>query len=334
MLKRLENAKLPRVPFVPQKLVGPLIFLALALLIAVLVAAAWGGSFPLFQTRGEIATRQRNLLLFASALALLVLLPVYYMLFTFAWRYRAGHRKEYKPDWDSNRLYEAIWWTVPVVIIVVLGAFTWVTSHSLDPYKPLASSKEPLKVQVIAMEWKWLFLYPDQNVASINEVVFPAERPVEFTITSDGPMNSFWIPQLAGQIYAMSGMSTKLNIAADKPGTYKGLSSNISGAGFADMKFDAVAVSEARFKQWVAGARTASRSLDAQSYAQLRQKSVKDPVRYYKNPDTGLYDQVVKEYAHGAVARPVQVKSPEEKNASQVKNDKISHDMHMMEGMQ
>ncbi|MGB4966612.1 MAG: ubiquinol oxidase subunit II [Candidatus Saccharimonadales bacterium] len=332
-LRRLENFKVPNVPVLPRWGVVAVIVAGLGTLVAVLAWATWGGDFALLQTKGEVAHRERNLLYFAVVLSLLVLIPVYFMLFLFAWRYREGHRKAYRPEWDSNRQYEALWWGIPIAIIAVLAIVTWVTSHSLDPYKPLASRHEPLKVQVIALEWKWLFLYPEYSVASVNEVAFPADRPVEFTITSDGPMNSFWVPQLAGQIYAMSGMSTRLHVAADHPGEYKGLSSNISGAGFADMKFTARAMTQSNFDSWLAYTRSSDRALDAASFRELRQKSTASPVSHYSGLDAGLYDKVVMEYTNGAVPRQVEVKSPEEKNTSQVKTQNSAQNQHVMEGM-
>ncbi|QQS18243.1 ubiquinol oxidase subunit II [Candidatus Saccharibacteria bacterium] len=233
----MSRVKVPAVPRVSRTKMTVLWLVGGALVVGLLVVLSLNHSFPLLQTRGEIANRQRDLLVFATALALLVLVPVYFMIFTFAWRYRAGHKQDYKPEWDTHKGYEALWWGIPIAIISVLAVVTWVTSHSLDPFKPLASSQKPLQVQVVALQWKWLFIYPEQGVASVNEVAFPASRPVEFTMTSDAPMNSFWIPQLAGQIYVMSGMSTKLHVVADVPGVYQGMSSNISGKGFADMKF-------------------------------------------------------------------------------------------------
>ncbi len=247
--------------------------------------------------RGDIARQQRDLLYFAVALSLLVLIPTYYMLYTFAWKYREGHKKQYRPKWDTNKKLEAVWWGVPIAIIAVLAVVTWTTSHSLDPYKPIASYKEPLKVQVIALQWKWLFIYPEQNIASVNRLVLPVDRPVEFTITSDAPMNSFWIPQLAGQIYAMAGMSTKLHVNATSVGEYRGMSSNLSGAGFADMTFVADARIERDFAMWVD--KTSSNEklpvLDQRAYDKLA-KPASSGVVLYRLDDTALYDNVIMKY--------------------------------------
>jgi cytochrome o ubiquinol oxidase subunit 2 len=269
------------------------------LVIGVLVWLSWGHPFPLIQTRGDIANRQRDLLFFATLLALLVLLPVYFLIFTFAWRYRAGHRKEYKPEWASHKGYEALWWGIPIAIISVLAVVTWVTSHSLDPFKPVASQQKPLHIQVVALQWKWLFLYPEQHVASVNEFAFPVDRPVELTITSDAPMNSFWLPQLAGQIYAMSGMSTQLHIQANARGDYKGVSSNISGKGFADMRFTARAMSRPEYGAWLLHAVDTGNRMDMTAYEKLAQPGVSKTM-FFGLDDTGLYDRVILKYMAGS----------------------------------
>ncbi|MBP9761575.1 ubiquinol oxidase subunit II [Candidatus Saccharibacteria bacterium] len=288
-----------------------------------------GLEIPVFQTRGEIAHRQRNLLVFAIALAGLVLVPVYVMLFAFAWRYRAGHSREYRPEWDSDKRYEAVWWGIPIAIISVLAVVTWVTSHSLDPYKPLASSQAPLKVQVIALQWKWLFIYPEQRVASVGEVAFPVGRPVEFTITSDAPMNSFWIPQLAGQVYAMSGMSTKLNISADQAGDYRGMSSNLSGKGFADMTFTAKAMDTKEFTRWLQSTRSAKQTLDPTSYAKLARPRV-SAIQYYGAVDPIVYENAIMKYMSGSMISHG-TEHTEENSPSPVKSPHSDHIMHDME---
>ena len=331
-----SRVKLPSVPRLSRTKMTVLWLVGAALVVGVLVALSLNHSFPLLQTRGEIANRQRDLLVFATALALMVLVPVYFMIFSFAWRYRAGHKQDYKPEWDTHKGYEALWWGIPIAIISVLAVVTWVTSHSLDPFKPLASSQKPLQVQVVALQWKWLFIYPEQNVASVNEVAFPAGRPVEFTMTSDAPMNSFWIPQLAGQIYVMSGMSTKLHVSADTTGVYEGMSSNISGKGFADMKFKARAMTVRDFDAWVDHARATGEHLTQASYEVLA-KPKTSAVAYYHVHDQNIYDDVIMKYMHST--RPNEVKPTEEKVPSQMKmgsNEDAAPTMHMnhdMEGM-
>ncbi len=263
-----------------------------------------GQTVDVLQTRGEIGNRQRDLLVFASLLAVVVLMPVYIMLFVFAWRYKEGHHRKYTPKWDGNKRYETIWWSVPILIVSVLAVITWVTSHSLDPYKPLASDKKPLQVQVIALDWKWLFIYPEYQIASVNELQIPVNRPVEFTITSDAPMNSFWIPQLGGQIYAMSGMQTKLHLIADEPGEYRGMSANISGEGFADMHFKTYAESQTDFNQWIDKVHgyENTRDLDMSSYSHLAEPGT-SVVQYYHLQDQQLFYNVMMKYMGHSIGR-------------------------------
>ncbi len=332
--KKLSGVKVLSVPRVSRVKMTWLWVLGGVLVLAVVIGLSLGHSFPLLQTRGEIANRQRDLLVFATMLALLVLVPVYYMIFTFAWRYRAGHKKEYKPEWDTHKGYETLWWGVPIVIIGVLAVVTWVTSHSLDPFKPLASAQKPLQVQVVALQWKWLFIYPEEKVASVGEVAFPAGRPVEFTMTSDAPMNSFWIPQLAGQIYVMSGMSTKLHVAADVPGNYEGLSSNISGKGFADMRFTARAMSLSDYERWISTAQKADKDLNLETYAVLAEPG-QSVVRHYRLGDDTVYDHVIMKYMSGhnlTDKKPNEVNVTDEREPSQTEMTHDMTNMHM-EGM-
>jgi cytochrome o ubiquinol oxidase subunit 2 len=212
--------------------------LVIGVLIAVAVKYLKTVNIEVFNPKGSIAEKQRNLIIFASLLSLLVIIPVYILTFTFLFKYRETNKKaRYTPDWDHNRIYETIWWGIPIAVILLLSIVTWNSTHALDPYKPLSSSEKPLDIQVVALQWKWLFIYPEQNVATVNYVQIPVNRPVTFTITSDAPMNSLWIPQLGGQIYAMSGMSTQLHLIANHAGSYNGSSANISGEGFAGMRF-------------------------------------------------------------------------------------------------
>ncbi len=341
--KKLNGVKLPSVPRLSRVKLVWLLLVGAVIVVGLLVWLSQGQVFPLLQTRGEIANRQRDLLIFATMLALLVLVPVYFMLFSFAWRYRAGHKKEYKPEWDTHKGYEALWWGIPIAIIGVLAVVTWVTSHSLDPFKPLTSTQKPLKVQVVALQWKWLFIYPEENVASIGEVAFPAGRPVEFTMTSDAPMNSFWIPQLAGQIYVMSGMSTKLHVSADAPGNYEGLTANISGKGFADMRFTAKAMTLANYDFWVKNARLSSAELDIHTYDTLARPSTTG-VKLYRLGNADIYEHAIMKYM-GGHAKPMlgsnEVNRTEDNVSSPVKTEESNnpektnpvHNMNTMQGM-
>jgi len=254
-------------------------------------------NFMVLNPKGVVAHDERNLIVFTVLLGLFVVIPVFIMTFMIAWKYREGNTKaKYRPDWDRHLGAETLWWGIPTAIIVVLSVITWNSSHALDPHKMLSSSQTPMKIQVIAMDWKWLFIYPEQGIASVNYVQFPVNVPVTFEITADAPMNSFWIPQLGSQIYAMPGMSTHLNLMADKAGEYRGSSANISGKGFAGMKFTAAASSEADFRTWVALARRSPDSMGASDYKQLLKPSENSAVALYSSAEPGLYDKVLAKY--------------------------------------
>lgn len=256
-----------------------------------------GVDFAILNPKGEVANRQMQLIIIATLLGLIVVVPVFVMLFYVAWKYREGNTKaKYMPEWKNNNYVEALWWGIPLVIITVLGVVAWQSSHELDPYKPLSSDEKPVKIQVVALQWRWLFIYPEDNIASINEVHIPVGRPVNFEITADAPMNSFWIPKLGGQVYAMTGMSTKLHLKADEAGDYEGRSANISGEGFADMKFMTKAVSEYNYQDWVKSAKRSSLQLDRTLYDELAKPSKELIPQYYilKQPD--LYDTIVMKY--------------------------------------
>jgi cytochrome o ubiquinol oxidase subunit 2 len=185
---------------------------------------------------------------------------------------------------------------IPTVLIAILSVTAWNSAHQLDPYRALASDKQPLTIQVVALDWKWLFIYPQQGVASVNFVQFPANQPVRFQITADAPMNSFWIPQLGGQIYAMPGMATELNLSADQNGSYYGSSANISGTGFAGMHFTAKASSPAGFDQWIASTRNSPNRLSFNAYDKLAQPSQNNPPTTYTSPESGLFDIIIMKY--------------------------------------
>lgn len=273
---------------------------ALSGVIALMIIASRGVSMPVIDTRGVVGDAQRDTLYFAVLIMLIVVIPVFFLLFFIAIRYRETNKKaSYHPEWASNKKLEAIWWGVPILIIMVLSVVTWNTSHSLDPSRPLESDVKPLKVQVVALQWKWLFIYPDHGVASVGEFVMPVDTPVEFTITSDAPMNSFWIPQLGGQVYAMAGMSTKLHLDAREPGDYRGVSANISGKGHASMTFTAKARTADEFKVWIAQAKRSQAALSSEVYEELRMPSKNIGVKHYRLGDNGLYDLIVARYSEG-----------------------------------
>lgn len=251
---------------------------------------------------GDIASQQADLILISTALMLLIIVPVIALTLFFAWKYRQSNTEAaYDPDWDHSTKLELVIWGAPLLIIIVLGLITWVSTHKLDPYRPLDridharpldSDHKPLVVQVVALDWKWLFIYPEQGIASVNELVTPVDVPVRFKITSSTVMNSFYIPALAGQIYAMPGMETTLNAVINKAGTYDGFSANYSGEGFSHMRFKYKGVNESEFAAWVEETRKAAATLDRKAYLQLEKPSIKEPVQKFSSVAKDLFHAV------------------------------------------
>lgn len=267
------------------------------LLAAIVFIAFNRSNFLVLNPAGEVASQQRELMIIATLLMLIVVVPVFFMTFFFAWRYRESNTKaKYRPDWSHNALAEFTWWTVPLIIISILGVIIWRSSHALDPYKPLEQTKEPITVQVVALDWKWLFIYPDHNVATVNYLQIPEKTPINFEITAEAPMNSFWIPQLGGQVYAMAGMETKLHLIADKTGEYQGSSANLSGSGFSGMNFKAIATSESDFRKWVGSAQLSPERLTMESYRQLAKPSKDNPPATYLLEQKDLHDKIMDKY--------------------------------------
>ena len=252
---------------------------------------------------GDIAVQQSQLIIVSMLLMLLIVVPVIVLIVFFAWRYRKNNTKAaYTPDWDHSTRLELVIWGAPLLIIIALGLITWISTHMLDPYRPLSrlddkrpigADVKPLIVQVVALDWKWLFIYPEQGIATVNELVAPVDVPVRFQITASTVMNSFYIPALAGQIYAMPGMQTTLNAVINKAGQYDGFSANYSGAGFSNMRFKFHARSPAQFEQWVAQTKASGGALKRAEYQVLEQPSERDPVRRYGSVESDLYDAIV-----------------------------------------
>lgn len=252
---------------------------------------------PVLQPQGHIANRERHLIITCSALMLIVVIPVYIMAIVFARRYRKDNTKaKHMPDWEHNTLAEVCWWGTPLIIIGILSVIIWKSSHELNPFKPLESHKKPIVVQAVALQWKWLFIYPEEGIATVNWVQFPENTPINFQITADAPMNSFWIPALGGQIYAMPGMRAKLHLIADEPGQYRGLSANMSGAGFAGMTFTAKSCTASEFDAWVSSVQANGGVLDMQTYNQLAEPSQYNSVQTYASSEPGLFEEVITKY--------------------------------------
>lgn len=281
----------------PNLIGGSIFFLAMAGLF-VYVRTFVHGPFPILSPSGSVAMSERDLILIATSLMLLIVIPVFILTFVIAWRYRATNTKaRYAPNWEHNKIEEFIWWAVPCVIVLLLANITWTSTHELDPYRPLQSEIPPITIQVVALNWKWLFIYPEYGIASVNALQFPEKTPLNFQITADAPMNSFWIPALGGQIYAMAGMVTQLHLIANSRGEYKGLSANFSGDGFAGMKFTAKAVTSAEFNTWVSGLKSAPGTvLNLDEYNRLAHPSENEVARYYSSVDDALYTDIVHKF--------------------------------------
>ena len=262
-----------------------------------------GCDFVVMSPSGDIATQQRDLIIVSTVLMLLIIVPVIFLTLFFAWRYRQSNENaRYEPDWHHSTRLEVVIWSAPLVIIIALGAVTWISTHKLDPFRPLdridastplPADVKPLKVQVVAMDWKWLFFYPDQGIATVNELAAPVNVPIDFEITSTSVMNSFYVPALAGQIYAMPGMQTKLHAVINKAGDYDGFSANYSGPGFSGMRFKFHGLSQADFDQWVSKAKSDGTALNADAYYKLEKPSISDPARQFASFDSGLYGKIL-----------------------------------------
>jgi len=273
------------------------------LLLLPLLALLPGCEAVVLSPAGDIAAQQRDLLVMSVVLMLIIIIPVMALTVFFAWKYRESNKEaRYEPDWDHSTHLELVIWAAPLLIIICLGAITWSGTHLLDPYRSLdrvnkgqavAAGVEPLQVNVVAMDWKWLFIYPEYGIATVNELAAPVDRPIRFHITSTGVMNSFYIPALAGQIYAMPGMETKMNAVINRPGKYVGFSANYSGDGFSDMRFAFHGLDQAGFDQWIAGVRADGKGLDRETYLELEKPSEKVPVLHYASVDQGLFDAVL-----------------------------------------
>lgn len=256
-----------------------------------------GCNMVLFNPKGQVGVDEKHLIITATLLMLIVVVPVMCMTLAFAWKYRASNKDaDYQPDWAHSRNIEIVVWLVPCIIIAFLGWLAWVSTHQLDPYRPLQSSVKPIRIQAVSLNWKWLFIYPEQGIATINQIAFPVNTPVNFQITSDSVMNSFFIPQLGSQIYSMAGMTTKLHLIANEKGIFDGISSNYSGAGFSGMNFKAIATSQKGFQDWVSKVKASPDRLSVAAYPALAKPSEYDAPRYFSAVDPGLFHHILSEY--------------------------------------
>jgi cytochrome o ubiquinol oxidase subunit 2 len=252
---------------------------------------------------GPVAAAERLILINATAIMLVVVVPVILLTLAFAWRYRASNTDAaYRPDWSYSGQIELVVWSIPAMVVILLSGVGWIGSHELDPARPLHSAVAPLRIEVVSLDWKWLFIYPDQRVASVNELTVPVGTPLEFTLTSGTVMNAFFIPQLGSQIYTMPGMAEHLNLLADRAGEYVGFSSHFSGDGFADMRFVVHVVPAADFPAWLARVRAAGEPLGPGAYAALAGAGTVAPSSY-RDADPTLFGRIVGQAARAADAR-------------------------------
>jgi cytochrome o ubiquinol oxidase subunit 2 len=242
---------------------------------------------------GPVGAAERVILYDSTAIMLAVIIPVIVLTLVFAWWFRAGNRRaRYRPDWEYSGRIEMIIWSIPALVILFLGGIAWTGSHDLDPPAPLAESVEPIDIEVISLDWRWLFIYPHEGIASLNRVVVPAGVPLRFRLTSTTVMNSFFVPQLGSQIYTMPNMVTELNLQADQPGTFEGLSAQFSGDGFSDMRFDLVSTATEAYEAWVSTTKTQGGVLDQRTFEELVRPAKADGVQTYAQVSDGLFDGV------------------------------------------
>lgn len=255
-------------------------------------------NFVLFDPKGAISVTEKNAIIVPFLLMLIVVIPVLTAAVWVARKYRADNNEnaEYQPDWTGSRKLEFLWWAFPGIIILCLCVLTWRNAHAVDPYKELKSENKAITIEVVALNWKWLFIYPEQNIATVNFVEFPENTPINFVLTADAPMNSFWIPQLGSQMYAMPGMATQLHLIANEQGEFNGSAVEINGPGYSGMNFKAKAVSAFEFGQWLNSVRQSPDNLTGDVYAKLAEPSAYNPAAVYASADSNLFDYIMKKY--------------------------------------
>lgn len=262
-----------------------------------------GCTFDILSPKGDIGAQEKTLLITATLLMLIVVVPVMILTLAFAWKYRASNTKAtYAPEWSHSTIVEVVVWGIPCIIIAILGVITWKSTHALDPYRPIASETPPVRIEVVSLDWKWLFIYPDYGIATVNEIAFPVDVPVAFRITSDSVMNSFFIPRLGSQIYSMAGMETKLHLIAREEGTYRGISANYSGGGFSGMRFSAIATSREGFDDWVARVRSTDTALTYPGFEALTKPTSFVEPTYFADTPPQLFDYVIHKHMNPSLA--------------------------------
>lgn len=255
------------------------------------------GHFAILNPKGIIAQQEKDLMVRITLLMLIVAIPALCSLFFVAWKYRASKNNSvYLPNQVSGPVIGISLWLIPITIITIIGVINWKSTHKLDPYQTLASNKKPITIEVVALQWKWLFIYPEAGIATVNFIEFPENTPINFKLTAEAPMNSFWIPQLGGQMYAMTGMQTKLHLMADKTGEFVGSDAEISGKGFAGMKFIAKSVTDEEFNSWVKSSKNLQKPLSLEAYNTLSAPSEDNSKEIFSSVENGLFDKIMMKF--------------------------------------
>ena len=262
---------------------------------AIGLAALAGCKEGVLDPKGPIALAEFQILTNSTAIMLAIVIPTIIATLCVAFWFRASNRRaRYLADFEHSGRIELLVWAIPIMTVLLVGGVAWVGAHDLDPKKPIDSTARPLRVQVISLDWKWLFIYPDEGIATVNQLTIPVGRPVTFELTGAGVMNSFFVPQLGSQMYTMAGMVNYLNLQADHAGRYPGLSAEFSGEGFADMRFTLDAVNDADYARWLAGVRAGGRPFDLDTYAQLARPSVAVAPATYGQVPSNIFDSIVR----------------------------------------
>lgn len=270
------------------------------MMVAIIAVLSGCSQAMVLDPKGPVGAELRDLIVITTVLCAIILVPVLVLTAWIVWRYRdkKGNKAKYDPNWSHSTKLETIWWAIPIIIIGAIAVITVKYTYATDPAKPLESEKEPITVQVTSLDWKWLFTYPEQGIATVNYLQIPEDTPIKFELTSDAPMNSFWIPQLGGQIYTMSGMAMTLYLQADEIGHYFGTGANFSGEHFADMTFDVNATSREDFDSFIAKTKKVPTKLTKESYEELAMPG-KSGVKYFSSIPDGLFEQIVTKYTKG-----------------------------------
>ncbi|MUT67898.1 ubiquinol oxidase subunit II [Paenibacillus sp. NEAU-GSW1] len=310
------------------------------MLLMIVLLTGCSEQYIVLDPKGPIGESQKDLIYITVILCAIVLVPVLILTAIIIWRYRdkEGNKASYKPEWEHNTKLEIIWWGIPIIIIAILGVITVKYTHDLEPSKPLVSDKEPLVIEATSLDWKWLFTYPEEGISTVNYIQIPEDRPIRFKVTADQAMNSFWIPQLGGQIYAMSGMAMTLNLQADEPGVYFGTGANFTGELFAKMTFDVNATSQEEFNAWVADVKGKYPALTDAGFEKLTEPGASNQQFFSSFPE-GLFDRVVMQYInkdagstgghhHGGA------EAEAEKDSDASATESESHEGHNMDDME